>query len=159
MVVLAVAEDNRVIRLREGAIDLGGIAKGYAVDQAVDTLQAAGVTAGIVNAGGDLRTWGAPGMLVAIRDPDAPRRAGRMLQLQDCALATSAGYFSRRQVDGVDTCALVDTRTGRPVLHGRSVSVMAPTCMLADGLTKPIIASVDPRHPVLARFDATAFVL
>ena len=157
--VLAVDDHDCVTRLHAGAIDLGGIAKGYAVDLAIAALQDAGVTSANVNAGGDLRTYGPTSMAVAIRDPADPARTGHVLQLQDRALATSAGYFSRRSSAGIDSTALVDTATGQPILHGRSISVLAPTCMLADGLTKPVIASGCLQHPVLARFGATALLL
>ena len=139
-------------------IDLGGIAKGYAVDLAVDVLVAAGIAAGCVNAGGDLRVFGAVDFPVAIRNPQAPTRIGQTLQLREQALATSACYFSRRVDTGVVTSALVDGSNGSPVTNERSASVRAPTCMLADALTKLVIAG-GASHPLLARFSATAFLI
>lgn len=149
----------RVRRLRPGWIDLGGIAKGHAVDRAVETLQGYGVTSGCVNAGGDLRAFGPNTFPVTVRDPRIPTRVGRALALQDRALATSACYFSRRDIDGVAYSALIDGADGRPVVVGTSASVQAPRCMLADGLTKIVMATGDPDHPLLARFEATAFII
>ena len=139
--------------------DLGGIAKGYAVDLAVEALQAAGIGTGCVNAGGDLRVFGDADFPVVIRDPQAPAQAGRRLQLRQQALATSAGYFSSRMHAGRQSSALLDARNGQPVPTGRSASVQAPICMLADALTKVVMATNDATHPLLARFGATAFLI
>lgn len=149
----------RVTRLQPGWIDLGGIAKGYAVDLAVDTLRAAGVEAGCVNAGGDLRAFGPMQVPVHIRDPGRPTHAARTLSLRDAALATSATYFSRREVDGLAYSALIDGSTGTPIVDGRSASVQAATCMLADALTKVVMATGDAAHPLLARMGASAFII
>jgi thiamine biosynthesis lipoprotein len=157
--VVAVDDEDRVTRLRYGRIDLGGIAKGYAVDIAVDVLQAAGIGAACVNAGGDLRGFGDVDFPVVVRDPQLPTQAGRHLFIREQALATSACYFSARVHDGLACSALVDGADGSPVVHARSASVVAPRCMLADGLTKLVMASGDASHPLLARFSATAFLI
>ena len=156
---IAIDVGLRVTRRGPGLIDLGGIAKGYAVDLAVAALQVAGVAAGCVNAGGDLRVFGAADFPVQIRDPEMPTRAGRVLHLHDQALATSAGYFSSRLHEGRPTGALLDARNGQPVAPGHSASVLAPSCMHADALTKVVIATADPAHPLLAHFGATAFLI
>ncbi len=150
---------QRVTKMVPAWIDLGGIAKGYAVDLAVDALQAAGVRSGCVNAGGDLRVFGAVDFPVLIRDPQVPTRAGQRLLLRQQALATSAGYFSSRLHEGRQSNALLDARSGQPVPVGRSASVLAPTCMLADALTKVVSATADAAHPLLRRFGATAFLI
>lgn len=148
-----------VTKLHPALIDLGGIAKGHAVDLAVDALRAAGIAAACVNAGGDLRAFGRYDFPVIVRNPRAPTRAGLTLELREQALATSACYFSARRTDGVTRSALVDGNKGTPVTGQHSASVRAPTCMLADGLTKLVIATGDAAHPLLARFSATAFLL
>jgi thiamine biosynthesis lipoprotein len=156
---IAIDDDDRVTRLRYGRIDLGGIAKGYAVDIAVDVLQAAGIGAACVNAGGDLRGFGDVDFPVVVRDPQLPTQAGHHLFIREQALATSACYFSARAHEGLACSALVDGADGSPVVHARSASVVAPRCMLADGLTKLVMASGDASHPLLARFSATAFLI
>lgn len=129
---------NRSVILRAAvALDLGGIAKGFAVDKAVEALRAGGASAGLVNAGGDMRIFGSKPEPVWIRDPGDPGKAHLIGEIADGAVATSAGYFtavsdtarSRRS-------AIVDPATNRRVGMTGSVSVVARTCMLADALTK-----------------------
>jgi len=148
-----------VCQQASGWIDLGGIAKGYAVDLAIDALHRAGVRYACVNAGGDLRVIGREAWPVSVRDPRAPSHTATVVQLRDEALATSASYFSAKQHEGRPVCALVDGRSGQPVQGKASFSVRAPRCVLADALTKIVAASGDTSHPALAAFGATAFIL
>ncbi|MES2742066.1 MAG: FAD:protein FMN transferase [Pseudomonadota bacterium] len=148
-----------VRKLAPGWVDLGGIAKGYAVDLALAALAAAGVDSACVNAGGDLRVLGPADWPVAIRDPRAPSRAKVTLTLRAEALATSATYFSARRHAGQAVSALVDGRSGAPLTHGASVSVRAATCAVADALTKVVAASGDPGHASLQSFGATALII
>jgi len=157
--VLQLAGDTRVEKLQSGWIDLGGIAKGYAVDAAIKALCESGVRAACVNAGGDLRVYGIADFPVAIRNPRRPTEEGARLHLSNEALATSGSYFSGRRVGRRDYSALVDTRHGQPVTRSGSASVLAPTCMLADALTKVVIAGGSSNHPALRACAATAFVL
>jgi thiamine biosynthesis lipoprotein len=157
--VLALDRETGVRKREPGWIDLGGIAKGYAVDQAVAALQAVGVASGCVNAGGDLRAFGPAGFAVAVRAPRAPGLAAARLMLRNQALATSGTYFSTRAHRGEAVSALVDGRSGESVVARRSASVRAPCCAAADALTKVVLATGNPRHPALAAFDATAFIV
>jgi thiamine biosynthesis lipoprotein len=156
--VLALEDAARVRKLARGWIDLGGIAKGYAVDLAVEALLAAGARSGCVNAGGDLRVFGADALPVAVRSPHAPTLAATRLMLRDEAMATSGSYFSSRSHEGRQVSALLDARDGRPVAGNCSASVRAPRCVLADALTKVVLATGDAAHPVLAACGAHAFL-
>ena len=91
---------SRVRFARPLRADLGGIAKGFAVDRAVEALRASGVASGRVNAGGDLRRFGAQAEAVHVRHPHAPTLLLPLAELGDGAAATSAGYFAPRQRDG-----------------------------------------------------------
>jgi thiamine biosynthesis lipoprotein len=157
--LLALEGEACVRKRAPGWIDLGGIAKGYAVDQAVAALQGAGIGSGCVNAGGDLRAFGPAGFPVAVRSPRAPGLAAAQVMLCDEAMATSGSYFSARLRQGQAVSALVDPRTGDPLTARRSASVCAPHCVVADALTKVVLATGDPRHPALAAFGASAFLL
>jgi FAD:protein FMN transferase len=109
------------------ALSLDGIAKGHAVDRAVDALCAAGIAAGWVNAGGDLRAFGALDLPVVVRT--GTRR--RMLVVRERALATSE-FGRARHVRATSTLG----RARGSAAH--SASVIAPRCMLADALTKVV---------------------
>jgi thiamine biosynthesis lipoprotein len=132
-------------------VDLSGIAKGYAVDVALASLRAAGLSAATVNAGGDLARFGDTATPVHVRLPHRPTHTLRLAELKNGAAATSAGYF---QPD-----ALRHPRTGETLCAGTSVTVLAADCMTADALTKVVAA--DPAHApgVLARYGAQAIVL
>jgi FAD:protein FMN transferase len=132
-------------------VDLSGIAKGFAVDQAMAALAGFGFDRAMVNAGGDLRVAGDEPWPVHLRHPVDPSRVGHSLSLRNAALATSAPYFSR---------ALIDKRLGEPYAGDRSVSVSAKSCMTADALTK-VVLFADPAIAArcLEQFDAVAYML
>jgi thiamine biosynthesis lipoprotein len=149
----------RIKKTRAAWIDLGGIAKGYAVDLAIASLQQSGIASACVNAGGDLRAFGDISYPVAIRHPANPGKTALRTELRQQALATSGTYFSRKRINDRDCSALIDGSDGQAVAAGFSASIRAPTCMLADALTKLVMASAKPRHPLLERFGAAAFIV
>lgn len=128
--------DDLHVRVRRPAwIDLGGIAKGYAVDAAVEALTAAGVAGGVVNAGGDLRCFGPQPMTVQLRDPRQPGIARAVAEISDLACATSAwrlGVAEHRTAHLVNPDRRVEDN---PLM---SVTVFAPRCVIADALTKVV---------------------
>jgi FAD:protein FMN transferase len=155
-----VLEKNCAVRFRRRlAIDLGGIAKGFAVDCAIEVLKNKGVRAGLVNAGGDLRAFGLQKETVRIRCPLEPSRAAGSIALQNRALATSATYFSRRKVAGRMCSELIDGRTQRPLIDDVSVTVAAEDCMTADALTKIVFALRECARLILAQHGADAVIL
>ncbi len=117
-------------------VDLGGIAKGYAVDLALQCLLRLGVQRCVVNAGGDLRVAGPAEHLAAIRHPLHAHALVQQLALNNEALATSAAFESRHETPAGPVCALVNPATGGAYSGPDSVSVRAPACMTADALTK-----------------------
>ena len=120
------------------AVDLSGIAKGYAVDVAARALDDLGLADYLVEAGGEIRTRGrnASGepWQIAIERPDAvPQRAQRIVPLSGLAMATSGDYRIYFERDGVRYCHEIDPDTGRPIRHAlASASVVAATCGAAD---------------------------
>ena len=140
-------EGHRLVKLQAGVrLDLGGIAKGHAVDAAVEALQTAGCSSGWVNAGGDLRAFGALDLPVSLRDEErgGVRPFGR---LSDGAFATSRF--------GGETPALAGSPHG-PAAEAH-VSVMAPLCLWADAFTKLVALSGRTDHPLLAEHGAHAW--
>jgi thiamine biosynthesis lipoprotein len=146
---IVLGTDCRVRLHRKGNIDLGGVAKGFAVDAAIETLQAAGARTGSVNAGGDLRFFGPWQGPIRVRAPAAPAMAVCLPSTRHRAFATSAAYFGSR---------LNDPRTGRPSGLDWSVTVAAATCLVADALTKAV-ALLGPLASLLKTFDASAFAV
>ncbi len=145
-----VLEEGGVRFRRPLALDLGGIAKGFAVDRAVEAMRKAGAPAGTVNAGGDLRVFGEAAEMVQIRHPLAPGCAAGAVRLRERALATSARYFAP---------ALFDGRSGRPLAGEVSVTVGAADCVTADALTKITLVLREEARSLLDRFGADAFLL
>ena len=155
-----ILKKNRAIRFRRRlTIDLGGIAKGFAVDCAIDALKKAGVQSGLVNAGGDLRVFGLEEESVRIRYPLDPARAAGIITLQNRAMATSATYFSRKKSGERMRSALIDAQTQQPIVDDVSITVSAETCMTADALTKIVFALRDLARPILTRHGADAVIL
>lgn len=117
-------------------ITLGGIAKGYAVDQVVALLKLRGCRSGMINAGGDLRAWGAPQSdpwHVGIENPDGDDFL-TLLSFTDGALATSGSYRNRFIIDGFEIHHILDAGSGMPARGKKSVTIFAPDCMTADAL-------------------------
>jgi len=139
----------RVRFRRPLAVDLGGIAKGFAVDEAIAAIARCGADAACVNAGGDLRVFGDRDWLIALRTPAgfAPLPA-----LRNRALASSADTFAGQG-------AIVDPATGALRASPQSVSILAPTCMDADALTKVVWLASPPPPGLLEKVDASAIVL
>jgi thiamine biosynthesis lipoprotein len=120
-------------------IDLGGIAKGYAVDRAIGLLQARGIEHAVVSAGGDSRIvgdrFGRP-WIVGIRHPDDPKRVVTRIPLVDTAMSTSGDYERYFDEQGVRYHHILDPKTGRSASKVRSATILAPTAMQSDGLSK-----------------------
>jgi thiamine biosynthesis lipoprotein len=136
-------------------IDLGGIAKGWAVDQGIDILRAAGIEHAMVNAGGDTRIigdrFGKPWM-VGIRDPREEGKLIVRIPLEDAALSTSGDYERFFEADGVRYHHIIEPASGRPARAVRSVTVIGPTATRTDGLSKTIfVLGIEKGMQVLDR--------
>jgi thiamine biosynthesis lipoprotein len=116
-------------------IGLGGIAKGYAVDKAVAVLEKAGLTSFFVQAGGDLFARGkkpdGSEWSAGIRDPRG-KGSFALLPLTDHAFSTAGDYERSYVIDGRRYHHIIDPRTGYPAKACRSVTIWAPTALLAD---------------------------
>lgn len=120
-------------------LDLGGVAKGYAVDEAVRILKEGGVHSGIVNAGGDLRSFGLkPGKhlwKIGVQDPDDPQDFAGVLKVGEASIATSGDYQRYFERDGIRYHHILNPETGYPARSGiRSATVLTSDCALADAL-------------------------
>lgn len=120
---------------RRFTLDLGGIAKGAAVDRVVALLESAGVEAALVNAGGDLRVVGAHSDRAWRVGIAAPRGGGVLgaIELEPYEAAFTSGDYERYfEQDGERLHHILDPRTGRPVTHTRALTVIALDGTLAD---------------------------
>lgn len=121
-------------------IDLGSIAKGFAVDKVGEYLTKQGYGAWLVEIGGELsgrgrKPDGTPWRVAVERPIEGMREVGRIVELDGLSIATSGDYRNFRELDGERVSHLIDPRTGRPVPHEvASVSVITDNCMKADAL-------------------------
>ncbi|MGZ5269199.1 MAG: FAD:protein FMN transferase [Ramlibacter sp.] len=145
---LRVHDDDSVQADTPLQLDLGGIAKGYAVDQAVATLRRHGIAGGLVNAGGDLRAFGPRAWPIEVQHPAVWSRTRRLLRLRDAAVASSLG--------APDNAEFVVTRRQRGA-RWRCSTVLARDCATADALTKWALQAPAPSlqlRATLARVGA-----
>lgn len=158
-----VERDGRRVRLpRAGMeLDFGGFGKEYAADRAAALLADAGVRHGYVNLAGDIRVVGprpdGTPWRIGIRHP---RRAGSVLAtipLAHGALATSGDYERSFVHDGVRYCHVLNPRTGWPVRHWQSVSVLAPLAVLAGSLST-IAMLAEAQAPALLEAHAADYL-
>ena len=150
-------DEDRVHSALPLCLDLGGIAKGFAVDRAVHALMLNGVYSGSVNAGGDMRIFGSKAQAVHIRNPLAPSNVIKIGSLANGAIATSGFYFSNRDkahshIINPLACndSVIDTA------FSESFSIVANECVYADALTKVLILSKQQNHPCFKRYEAQA---
>lgn len=135
---------NQTVFLKEKGmrIGFGGIGKGYAAERAKQLLIKNGVKSGIVNAAGDLATWGnqpnGKPWTIAIADPDAQNTAFSYINISDVAVATSGNYEKYVVIDGKKYSHTIDPKTGFPVSGIKSVTIICPNAELADAMATPI---------------------
>lgn len=135
-------------------LDLGGIAKGYAVDKAVEVLLANDIASGSVNAGGDMRVFGNLTQDIQIRNPSKPHELLQIGKMKVGAIATSSLYFSKRDADAKSY--MVNPLNQEHIEFSESYSVIANECVYADALTKVVSISGNTQHPCLSHFSAQA---
>ncbi|MBV8251526.1 MAG: FAD:protein FMN transferase [Chitinophaga sp.] len=124
-------------------IGFGGIGKGYAADRAKSILQNRGVKSGIVNAAGDLITWGTQPngkpWTIGIADPDHASTPFSTLNISNMAIATSGNYEKYAIIDGKKYSHTIDPLTGLPITGLKSVSIICPSAELADAMATPVM--------------------
>jgi len=152
--------DNRTVQLSKPGmlLDLGGIGKGYAADEALAVLKNHGINQALVAASGDIAVSGPPprtdGWTIGIApllDPDA--KPTRYLILHDAAVSTSGDSEQYLEIDGKRYSHIVDPRTGIGLVGRMSVTVVAPHGIVADPMTK-VVSILGPERG-LAIIDAT----
>jgi FAD:protein FMN transferase len=150
---ISLLADSRVAFRQALLIDLGGIAKGFAVDMAIHVLRAAGCTQASVNAGGDLRRFGAQSQTIHLR-----RASGLVpvAQLRCGAVATSVPNVADENRLAQPLGHIVNPRVQKFWKGTGAVLVAARSCVMADALTKVAALAGPACEPLLARFGARA---
>ena len=147
-------------RHRHARIDLGGIAKGFAVDRALDALRESDSLAwGLVNAGGDLAAFGAQVQSAHVRHPRDPGRVVCRVEFANEALASTARRFDPFQSVETSEPAIVDPRGQTPANAIDGATVRAPSCMIADALTKIAVISGTDAAGLLELYNASALLI
>ncbi len=158
--------DWRDVELLEGArvrfrrplwLDLGGIAKGWAVDAALLAMALPAHARAVVNAGGDLRTTGPGTHRVLLRVPGHPAAQVPALELAAAAVASSTGGGTRRRLGPDWVGPHVDGRTRQAAPTEAFAAVVAEDCAVADALTKVVLAAGSAAEATLRHFGATAY--
>ncbi|MDO6807547.1 FAD:protein FMN transferase [Zobellia galactanivorans] len=136
--------ENRTVFLKEKGmkIGFGGIGKGYAADHAKKMLMSEGVVSGIINASGDMNTWGKQAngepWKVAITNPMDKNKVFALLPIQHGAVVTSGNYEKYVTFNGIRYSHIIDPRTGYPSTGIISATVFAPKAELADALATSV---------------------
>ncbi len=137
-------ETDCSVYLREKGmrIGFGGIGKGYAAEMAKRLLISEGVQSGIVNASGDLTTWGfqpnGQPWTIGIVNPNLSGRIFSYMNVTGLAVATSGNYEKYVMIDGVKYSHTINPRTGLPVRGIKSVTIISPNAEIADAMATPV---------------------
>lgn len=135
--------DGQLVRKRQPQllIDLGGIAKGFIVDRAVDVLKAHGIASAAVNAGGDMYLLGSKAARpwrIGIQHPRSADAILATVEVSDRAVVTSGDYERYFERDGVRYHHIFDPKTGQPARRCQSVTIIADSVALGDALATAV---------------------
>ena len=115
----------------------------YAAERAKQVMKEQGVTSGVVNASGDLTTWGLQPngnpWTVGIANPDAKHNVFSYMSITDMAVATSGNYEKFVMIDGKKYSHTINPRTGLPVTGIKSVTIITTNAEIADAMATPVM--------------------
>ncbi|WP_428666723.1 FAD:protein FMN transferase [Runella sp.] len=141
-VVLNDADGSVFLKEKGMRIGFGGIGKGYAAEMAKRLLLQKGVKSGIVNASGDLTTWGnqpnGQPWTIGIADPNAKNQPFSYMNISNIAVATSGNYEKYALINGKKYSHTIDPKTGLPVSGIKSVTILSPNAEIADAMATPV---------------------
>jgi len=139
-------EVNTTVALTEKGmrVGFGAMSKGYAADRAKYILQMMGVSSGVINAGGDLLTWGLQPdnepWTITSADPNREVQPFSNINISNMAIATSGNFDKNVTISNRKHLHNVDTKKGFPVSVLKSVSIVSPTAELSDAMATPVMA-------------------
>src|SRR5664279_249138 len=138
-------DENCTVFLKEKGmrIGFGGIGKGYAAERARYVMKSLGVKSGIVNASGDLTTWGlqpnGKAWTIGIADPNHSNQLFSYINVTNMAVATSGNYEKFAVINGKKYSHTIDPRTGLPVSGIKSVTIITLNAEIADAMATPVM--------------------
>ncbi len=158
------ADTTVLLKLDGMKIGFGGIGKGYAADMAKKKLISEGVKGGIINASGDMNTWGVKpdgsDWKVAITNPLNKNKAFALLPVKEGAVVTSGNYEKYVTFNGVRYSHIIDPRTGYPAAGTISATVFAPSAELADALaTSVFVMGIETALDFINQLDGIECIL
>jgi thiamine biosynthesis lipoprotein len=142
---IVIDKKNQTVFLKEKGmrIGFGGIGKGYAAERVKALLKLKGIHSGIVNAAGDLTTWGfqADGKpySIGIANPSASDHPLATMNISNMAVATSGNYEKYVMINGIRYSHTIDPKTGYPITGIKSVTIICPNAEVADSLATPVM--------------------
>jgi len=158
--------DMQTVFLKEKGmrIGFGGIAKGYAAEMAKKVMRQNGAKSGVVNASGDLTTWGrqqnGEEWTIGISDPDAKDKPFSYMKISDMAVATSGNYEKFVMIGGKKYSHTIDPKTGLPVTGIKSVTIISPNAELSDALATPVtVLGVNVGLDLINQMDQIACII
>jgi len=137
--------ENSTVFLKEKGmrIGFGGIGKGYAAERAKKMMQAAGVKSGVVNASGDLTTWGTQAngekWTIGIVHPELVSAIFSYMNISELSVATSGNYEKFIMIDGEKYSHTINPKTGLPVKGIKSVTIVSTNAEIADAMATPVM--------------------
>lgn len=160
-------ENSMTVFLKEKGmrIGFGGIGKGYAAEMAKRVMKTAGVESGIVNASGDLTTWGqqpdGKPWTIGIVNPNLRNKIFSYLSVTDLAVATSGNYEKFVMIGGKKYSHTINPRTGLPVTGIKSVTIITTNAEIADAMATPVtIMGIGPGlHLINQMNDIEAIII
>jgi thiamine biosynthesis lipoprotein len=134
---------NAVFLKKKGMrIGFGGIGKGYAAERAKMIMKNSGVESGIVNASGDLTTWGfqpdGSEWTIGIANPNVASQIFSVMKITGLSVATSGNYEKYVWIDGNKYSHTIDPKTGMPVTGIKSVTIISQNAEIADAMATPV---------------------
>jgi thiamine biosynthesis lipoprotein len=124
-------------------IGFGGIGKGYAAEQAKNIMCNSGVVSGVVNASGDLTTWGSmpngEKWTIGIVHPEMADKVFSYMNVSGLSVATSGNYEKYIMIDGVKYSHTINPKTGLPVTGIKSVTIVSTNAEVADAMATPVM--------------------
>jgi thiamine biosynthesis lipoprotein len=142
-IILDKKNNNVFLKEKGMRIGFGGIGKGYAAERAKSVMKNIGTNSGIVNASGDLTTWGlqpdGKPWTIGIADPNLSHELFSYIEIKDMAVATSGNYEKFILINGKKYSHTIDPRTGLPVTGIKSVTIITTNAEIADAMATPLI--------------------